>query len=271
MSFLIYNYTKWQIVDNIIYKIFSDVNVVKNGNDLDSIDIDILKITDNNLVIDCFSKLEPQHLWGYLKETLNNLLITPYAKYLIKNNTINMDFFNIENTINLKNVYNIAKTLSHDNIDDDKFTFIGGNFKAINEYNGLRFLKMFFNEDIKWLRISENIKLQEGDNDFNLINILKNIEMGWNKIKYSLVWDYLNDNGLLSEFNINLDLTDDKSLLTLDENTKIKIIQNRLKRYLLANPKLFDCNYFLTNEPYNKLRTFNKKTYLESLTEKITS
>jgi hypothetical protein len=103
---------------------------------------------------------------------------------------------------------------------------------------------------------------------------MNNIQSGWNQIKIDLVWDYMNENGLLSSFNINLELTDNDKLMVSDINLKNKKIQERLKQFFINNSDLLKCNYFMTNKPYNELRKFNMNninnfSYIDLLTEKM--
>ena len=64
--------------------------------------------------------IDAKILWNYLKDVLITLKASIYGSYLIKYNKIDNDFFNFkmdenEGIINLKNIYNIAKYLSHNN------------------------------------------------------------------------------------------------------------------------------------------------------------
>lgn len=278
-SFMIFNYTKLRLLDDNITSLFEDIDTTLDGLDFDKVEIDITTIKiSRTKIIECISLLKPEYLWEYIKEVLNKLSSTIYGKYLINKNMIVMDFFNIkagDGYMNLKNLYNIAKNLTHNITDDNQFLITGYNYKSVSEDNIYRFYTMFLNTSINdWLPLPRNIKYQEGENNFDYDNILENIELCWNSIKYDIVWDYLNDNGLLSIFNTSIDgadLTDESSLVNVDTNMKTKSIQNKLKMFLKNNKDLMNCNYFLTNKPYNMLKQFNNKTYIENLTESITS
>jgi hypothetical protein len=278
-SFMIFNYTKLRLLDDTITSLFENIDTTLDGIDLDKVEIDInkVKISRSN-VIECLSLLKPEYLWEYLKEVLNKLSSTIYGKYLINTNTIVMDFFNINSGggyMNLKNLYNIAKNLTHNINDDDHFLIMGFNYKSLSEEHLNRFFNMYLNKEIKdWLLIPKNIEFQEGGRTFDYDKILSNIGNCWNSVKYDLVWDYLNDNGLLSTFNTSqqgADITDESTLMNVDTYMKTKTIQSKLKLYLKFNKELFNCNYFLTNKPYNMLKKFNNKSYIENLTESITS
>ena len=110
---------RFAIPDNIKkkYIIVDEENEDVDNIEIKEIDIDIIKSTINDLVKNNLHGI----LWNYLKETTLNLENTVYGKYLImkdiseKKKVINNYFFNLIKdkdttyTINLKNIYNIAK------------------------------------------------------------------------------------------------------------------------------------------------------------------
>ena len=269
ISFMAFNYSKAYLID--IAGLFYDIEVIDSGADVDPVYIQIDKISNDNL-IKSMGKISSENMWNYLKESIVILQTTPYAKYLINENEINMNFFNLVETedakINLKNLYNISKLLCHDNIDS-YFVFLGRNFKCLNEFFIFRFFTIFLGPDIvSMLNLTKNIKLQEVS-DYNYDDIMEKMQNGWDIIKLDLVWNYLNENGLLSTFNINLEMTDNNLMNISDVNIKNKKIQSLLKKFFDNNKQLFDCNYFLTNEPYNLLKEFNNKNYSKVLYESL--
>jgi hypothetical protein len=267
ISFMCFNYSKAYLLDGSIFNIFNDINVIDSLQDVDPVDLQIDKISNKKL-IESMSKISAGVMWDYLKESIVILQTTPYAKYLIKNKSeINMNFFNLIDTedakINLKNLYNISKVLCHDVIDNT-YTLLGNSFKSLNEFYIFRFFSIVLNDNVVMnINITKNIRLQEVTN-YNYNDIMRKMQNAWDIIKLDLVWDYLNDNGLLSTFNINLDITDNNLMQISDVNIKNKKIQSGLKKFFDNNKQLFDCNYFLTNEPYNKLNN-----YIKSLTDSL--
>lgn len=207
-------------IDNIEKKKI-DINIIKNT---------IIELVKNNL-----------HgiLWNYLKETILNLENTVYGKYLImkdinkKKKVINNYFFNLtKNTntyysINLKNIYNIAKNLSHNN----NWELLGTNFKNLSFNDKKQFFVKFFVTNRRWLKLRENIKRQ-GDNNYNIV--INNILSDFSEINIKLVWDYLNENGILSRFTVNQELTNDK-YLPGNINNKRNKIKRILKEYFDPN------------------------------------
>ncbi len=262
ISFLVYNYSNRFLINRQILIDFNVIDIDKTKEDTDEI-FYIDQITNDKL-LNSLNLLEPEHIWNYLKEALIIFQSTPYAKYLI-NNKINHDFFHIRDGINLKNIYNIAKTFCHFTINNE-YIFIGSHFKSLPKEFVERFFNLYTNNSIKWLNIYRNIKLQE-NGFYNYTQIMNDMESAWNQIKVDLVWEYLNENGLLSEFNLDqLDLT---TQTILDTNAHNKMIQTKLRNYLEKNKQYFKCNYFMTNKPYNELKTNSNKSYLDILTESM--
>ena len=85
-----YNYSKSELLDKSFINIFNDIDVIESLGDVDPVYLQIDKIS-NKKTVDSLSKISSETLWDYLRESINILQSTPYAKYLIKNNeeTIN--------------------------------------------------------------------------------------------------------------------------------------------------------------------------------------
>ncbi len=279
--FMCLNYSNRYLINDSIITTLDDIINAPDNIELDTGQINTEK-TSNDIIINCFNKLEYYDIFTYIKETLNAFKLTPYSKYLlkIKENTlkINMNFFNIIETedkkMNLKNLYNIAKNLCNMNVLDPvtneyEYLFLGDIFKKLNEDNAAVFILYYFNPEVRWLNIKRNIEIQEQSTDINVYReTMILLQNAWNSIKYDLPWEYLYDNGLLSEFNINFDLTDN-NLLSNDTNIKNQMIKSNLKIFFNNNPQLFTANYFLTNKPYNELTKYDNKTYIDKLTSEI--
>jgi hypothetical protein len=267
LSFLVNN-SKERFLLEQQYFIKFKLDIENVTDDLDRNEIGINNINDNDLVT-ALKYLLPKVLWNYLHQVIVDLKASIYGTYLIKKNIINNDMFFFpmeEGEINLKNIYNIAKILSH----NDEFLLLGTNFKNLNLNTQIDFFNKFFNLRIN---LRNNILYQEAENsnvDYNSIRL--NIINGWNKIKKFLVWNYLSYNGLLSEFKVMLELTDN-SLLPSNTKEKRKHIQHRLKKYFDNNKRILKSNYFLTNDNYFNLNKYinNDKDnyYYNSLTKNL--
>ncbi len=259
ICFMSTNYTKKNLLNEVFskYQLLNDIDIDESGIDIDPIYEKIKKI-GNTQILFLLKDIKPEYIWEYLKESIIIFESTPYSNYLIKNNTIVMNFFNVVDTenkkINLKNIYNIAKLLCHDLIND-MFVYLGSQFKSLDQTYVQRFIYAYLSGDFSWLNIRKNIKYQEKDN-YNYNTIINNITNAWEDIKIKLVWDYLHHNGIISHFNINFQLTDNSTIMASDNNSKNKEKQQRLKIFLEKNKKLLDMNYFMTNEPYNELKEY---------------
>jgi hypothetical protein len=269
LTFLINN-SKERFLLEQKYFIKFKLDIENVTDDLDKNEINLNKITDNDLII-AINNILPKVLWNYLHQVITDLKSSIYGTYLINNENINNNFFffpikDSDGEINLKNIYNISKILSH----NDDFILLGTNFKNLKLESKIIFFKKFFNLRIN---LRNNIIYQEQDNkNIDFSNIRNNIINGWNKINYYLVWNYLSYNGLLSEFKVMLELTDN-SLLPSNTKEKRKHIQYKLKKYFDKNKDIFKSNYYLTNDNYfnlNKYINSNKNNYYyNSLTKNL--
>jgi len=211
---------------------------------------DINEITDEDLYL-MLDNIQPKILWNYLKDVIIDLKASIYGSYLIGYNKIDNNFFNFkmgddDGLINLKNIYNIAKYLSHNN----QFITLGVNFKNLTIDSQIRFFAEYFNPNV---RLNRNI-IYQGDGD-NITEILNKIKAGWAKINKYIVWKYLSYNGLLSEFKVMLELTDNSELPSRTKD-KRSMIQKRLYDLFDKNKKWFTANYFLTNDNYYNLNKY---------------
>ena len=190
----------------------------------------------NEQIKTLIDNIDPGDIWNFIKESLNILQSTIYSKYLIDNNKIINKLYLPNTKINLKNIYNIAKSLSHHSIEDWDILPV--------KYSSLRFdqKKDFWNKfnlstsNIDdWISLRNNLKL-EGFNNYE--ERLKEILDNFNEIKYKLVWEYLVYNGLLSDFKVNL----------LIEKHEIK---THIKKEL-DNSNYKESYYYLSNKKYSE-------------------
>ena len=80
---------------------------------------------------------------------------------------------------------------------------------------------MILKLDFLWNILIQNVRLNrnivyQGDGD-NITETLNMIKSGWSKINKYIVWLYLSYNGLLSEFKVMLELTDNSELPLLQK------------------------------------------------------
>jgi len=248
---------------------------IKPDEDLD--DEDKVKPEPNKIdeitysdIIDCLqdiikqcSNFENEKLINeWLCNTIKEFKQSAYSKYLFDfNNNQLLDEFNIKNTkLNLKNIYNISKSLSHNNQKD--WLILNKNWQALEINTRQTFLqKVNNNINIKkWISLRSNFTRQYeifDNNNYdatitNLVDDFKNIYM-------DLIFEELSWSGLLSQFVLNNDITDKARL-----PPKTKDMQNerksRLKSVYGKNKENWGkAHYFLTNQPYNKIPTVRLK------------
>ena len=175
-----------------------------------------IEISDDD-IINFLKTIDIKLIWIFLKDSINNFNSTIYAKYLTKNKIT----FENQSTINLKNIYNIAKTLSH----TSSWDIMPNKYILLSDKEKKYFNDRYLNDNFNWINLKKNLDRQNeklSNNEyFDKIILIKN---EWNTIKKDLVWNYLVYAGVLSEFKTD---------------TKIKLDIN--------------ANYYLTNDKYKNL------------------
>jgi hypothetical protein len=281
LYFLMNNYSKRYILYdnaslyNYVKKTNDELNEEIQLNEDDEIinNIELLEEQTHNVSL-ALQDLTIEHLWNYLKETIEILNTTVYGKYLIKNNKIintNEDFKWNHDKINLKNIYNISKILSIDftnnykENEDNEMTVKQPFFISLIVEEKLEFIKKFFLKDSKnWINLKKNLYIQENV-DFlskdKLDIIINNISEEWELIKLDLVWEYLIENGLLTSFTPNNNLTDNSNFLL--KKNKIKIHIRNLKEDL----NIQNSYYYLSNEKYKDIKKIRFDDYRNNYKE----
>jgi hypothetical protein len=282
LTFMINNFSKKYILlsKNKSIKTFVIKNFDDEGEDIDKSD-KIIKNINISDIINCFNNIDIKYIWEYLKETVNILKNTIYYKFLI---TKDYYYYDDNKNINLKNIYNISKSLSHTTVIERRgkiWRLLPENYKSLSLEQIKEFWKKLHKNDKKWLNLNNNLKLQEGNDNINSVysGIFRTFTTK-NKNEYlwdKLVWECLTENGLISEFNVNLDLTDEKQLPLL-EKPKAKKIHSILKKNISKKRDYYDkCKYYLTNDSYENLKLRWEKgkeneyefiSYLDYLTHK---
>ncbi len=221
-------------------KIFTINNIENEDIDSDYTDETIEKLADiQNYQIDIFLKnVNPKFLWNFIDESLINFKNTMYYDYLIENNKIKTDFYEFE-SCNLKNLYNIAKTLSH----SKKWELLPEKYESLFDDDKKTFWDKYNLNNFNWLNIKKNLNIEFGYEISNIEynNINNNILRSWGKIKETLVWEYLVKNGILNEF----------------------IISNNFIENYKKHPEWLDAYYFVTNKKFSELNKIVNKNYEE--------
>ena len=223
----------------------------------------IASITNQD-IISCLSILikSPELIWNYLKECVENLKASVYGKFLMKDNLIISDYYYYKTTtMNLKNIYNIAKSLSHttDWVQLDK------NYISLDYERKQEFLNRINSGDNTWLNLSKNLSRQ-------FINISSNVSISsilsdFRNNFTTIIFEELICSGLLNKIESNLEITDKSVLpstfISAKEYRK-KLLENKFKK---NNDDWMESYYYLTNDKFknlNKIRFEKKKGYLQN-------
>lgn len=233
----------------------------------DAIDYDfVVKNNHNNSItsqdiLDFLKEVSPEAIWDYIKESLVIFQSTIYAFYLIKDNKV-QDYLYYENTkLTLKNIYNIAKSMSH--ISSDNWELLPCKYSSLTSQLRTLFWDKFKTNNISnWLNLKNNLSIEKGYqlSDIEYTVLINEKINDFNNIKYELVWKYLVSNGILTDFKNNFHLTDSKYFT----KSKASHIQSKLKSEFKNNPEYLESYYYLTNKKYNHKDDFNRDTSLES-------
>lgn len=265
----IINNSNKQFNNNIILK-FKLINTEETiDDDFEKIDLDKISNLTNEDILECIKYMSNNDnigiIWNYLKTSLNQLENSAYSKLLIEhddknykkitkryyykplNNTIEISTF----TINIKNIYNIAKSLSHINLDN--WILLESNYLSLDHNSIFNFFKKINNIDnyTEWINLKGNLNRQYGRRldkstyDKEMKNIL-------NAFKYYLIYIIFEDlvtNGLLNKFVLNREITD-KLILPLDFGPRKDKIKELLKKNFNKNKEWNDSYYYLTNNKF---------------------
>lgn len=360
-TFMITNFSyKEQLYDDIINKINDNkelelkkleklknkINKIKGNTE--EIDYDDKDNNQNNIIEEfknfdikfLLNNIEPKYIWNYIKECLELFKHTPYYYKIIKNDKVrdNDDFFYIKDNVNLKNIYNIAKWLSHTNlityndeetndnddgnlyydINNNTYYLLPKNYSELsiieqkifwckfcdydrNHFNNIFNGYIFLDEDendkeinnknnninklIQEFNINSNLKREYPDRSDNNLedtifrnNIRNKIKNYFFDYKIDLIFNYLIENGLLSYFIVNTELTD-KSNYSIIEKKRNKQYKEKLKKQIKTIKNDINSSYYyLNNKQYHqmdKMRVkdkkeqydFKEKDYLETVLE----
>jgi hypothetical protein len=263
-----------------------DVEEDNTIEEYDNNSIKIIKKITNKLILSTFQEIinnNISELWNFLNDIIKKLKYTSIYKYLVTNNKINNKYYyepfntdfkltenynnNIKKKINLKNIYNIAKSLSHNNLN--KWNKLSDNYLSLNINEKINFfIKINSNNYEEWISLFSNLKRQIYNFDTNNYNN-KMIEIlnAFKQLYHILIFEELITNGLLNYFNVNLNITNKQLLHQNDKKMK--------KQRILLTQKIFkeeynESYYYLTNDKYknlNKIKSNHKIKVLESYNE----
>lgn len=276
--YLINNYSNNQELNNSFFKIFklNEEPVNEDNDDFNVKDITRIDSISNEDILQCLELIFSNyidHFWNYLKESLVLLKNSAYGKFLISMENPNKYKINnsyyytpnnkkyredsnynsiFEQSINLKNIYNIAKSLSHDNLDS--WNLLDKNYISLDSSNRI----LFFNKlyiDNTWIRLTGNLKRQFINIDFDYNQEIKKILDSFKLFYIYIVFEELVTNGILNNFIPNLEITN-KLYLPQDFNPRKETIKRLLKKAFDNNKEdWLNSYYYLTNDKFKNLPT----------------
>lgn len=275
--FFVNNYTHKLLLfnDNIknLKNIFTietvDLDIETGTNDFSNkTQTKINNILDEDILL-FLKNVNPEYMWEYLKETLTIFENTVYYDHLIKDNKILTNFVNY-NGLNLKNIYNIAKSIVHYTNGNNWLVF-PEKFDALTFNNKSIFFNRFLNPNTTWINLRNNLNIENGRriSNFDYNNQINQILNSWSNIKYDLVWEYLVKNGILNEFNVDYRLTDKYNSANVSKELKDKIKKNK---------EWQNAYYFINNKKFSELKNIlikksdyqiEEKKYFDYLTDTL--
>ena len=284
LIWLINNYTKKDNIKGDDFKKFNISNPDEETQD-DFNKKDFQKIDDINIkeIYNCLKYISENyidHLWNFLRESIKLLIASVYGKFLIIliinnkfkiNNNYYYSPFNetINNLIknkylNLKTIYNISKSLSH----NDEWKILDKNYISLNTENRETFFKKIYDYENsnKWFNYSKNYKRQklytpdliDSDIKSEIIEYEKNLLKEFYNSFIIIVFEELVTSGILNQFVLNLDITDKNRL---PQNTDIfKKKRSELIGKMFDNNKnnWNECYYYLTNDKFKYIPKMRK-------------
>jgi hypothetical protein len=223
-------------------------------------------------IIETIKSIGEVHIWDYLKESIDYFQSTVYSTYLIVDNNVdkpktvtNMidhNFYTIQidgndTGINLKNLYNISKILSHDidwNLNYENY--IGLSFGKKHD----EFMSDFLDNDIDWLKISKNLEIETQFNDNkSKDDRLAEIKKGWDSYKINFIFTYLIRRGILSKFVTAFDITSKRN----SESERKRLMKGKF-----SDNNWGDAYYYLNNQKYSKLDKIRHDDGIDTSTKK---
>jgi hypothetical protein len=275
--YLISNYLNKIIIEDTLNKFkLNDSEQDQLENDFNKDDFRKINNITNEEIIECLKIIYSKYckeLWNYIKYTIEQLSITSYYKYLIIQDDITKqkkvtskyyyepfnptfksgEFQQANLKINLKNIYNIAKSLSH--IDSINWKLSEPNFVSVFDLQQFLFFSRIFNLDKKneWLNLKGNLRRQMLSIQYDYKTKINEILAAFKLIIVNLVFEELVTNGLLNKFVLNRAITDKLSLPTNTGQMKSKR-KDIIKKTFENNKKDWDESYYyLTNDKFKNL------------------
>jgi hypothetical protein len=283
--FLTYLYNNYEFKKDLLKTINTNVFNIFDINNLDEEDentdfiINIDRtIRKNNIsqlldhIINCINTNKEidftKHVWTFIYDYVQLLKHSVYGKFLFDDNQLKDNYYYytyldntrlVNDSLNLKNIYNICKSLSH-TTENNIWVAHDKNYISLN----LLSKQTFFYNLIRgntWISLQGNLARQKRIN-YNYDNELNNILTKFREIYLELVFEELVVTGILSEFKVDINQTNEAKY-PLGYSAIKKYRKKKLQDKFNNNPQWADSYYYVTNDKYSKLklRIENKEQY----------
>ena len=210
------------------------------------------------------------HLWNYLRESIKLLKMSSFGKFLIGNENnkfiIKKDFYykpfnsNVIDKpiyyLNIKNIYNISKSLNHREDTRDK-VLLDKHYISLQYQSRKKFFEKILGANNNWFNIDKNyekeIKFNPLKSSKDYENYKKNILNDFRDYFIIIVFEELISTGILNQFVPNLKITD-KTKLHQDTSLLQKTRKKLIKEMFNKNEKEWkESYYYLTNDKFKNL------------------
>lgn len=199
----------------------------------------------------CFSIIKENYInifWNYLKNILDKFKNTIFGRILIEKNNgkynITDTYYYKNSKLNFKNIYNISKTLSH----DDKWILRDNYFIQLDYNDKNLFIQKINGSSDFNLNLQNNLKIQFEGMEYNYTDKIIQLKTDFRKYIKDFIFEELIKTGILSQF---------KNREPFDNLSKYL-------NTLFKNEKLGECYYYLTNDKYKNLK-IEKVSYFKAL------
>ena len=274
---------KDKLVDNVLEEFnLNKPDDEQKDNDFEKVDYEKINILGYEKIVNGLQSIIDNYInyfWNFLRDSLKLLIASAYGKFLITHDINNK--FKINNNyyykpfnenkkvkvmlngkeieeeipkpknINLKNIYNISKSLSH----TLKWKPLDKHYISLNYENKSDFINKIIGDNKGWFNNSNNYKRQKiyrpNPTKDEIENYQVNILNEFYDIYIYIVFEELISTGLLNKFTINLAITDKTRLpqnTTLLKKKRSDLIDEMFKKE--ENKGWNESFYYLTNDKF---------------------
>jgi len=257
--------SKEPIIDKFKLKDMEE-NESKGNDDFIIEDTQKLDNITNKDITDCFKFIKDnmiKNLWNYMRDAIDMLKETAYSKFLLiqKNGKymISTDYYyqpfntmrrdpSFINKMNLKNLYNVAKTLSH----SDDWVLSERNYISLNNITKSTFFNKLNIDNSDWLKLGGNLKRQFIGRGYDYNAEIDKIRLCINRYYLIIVFEELVTMGVLNRFDLANNITD-KERLPENFGPRKSMIKSLMKKRFDSHPEWKDSYYYLTNNMYKNM------------------